>query len=112
MPFLVRAAGAIAQQWPWFWPCVAGVFGAVMGSFAGCMAYRLRRGLPLRQPPSHCGHCRATLTVADLVPVFSYLALRGRCRHCGRPIGAAALGVESVLAAVFALAAWLVQRGF
>ena len=106
------ATTAIAHQWPWFWPLVGGVFGAVMGSFFGCVAYRLPRGMSLRHPPSQCGHCHATLGVADLVPVLSYLALRGRCRHCGQPIGAGALWVElACIAAGVALAA-LVQKGF
>lgn len=93
-------AAAIAAAWPWFWPLVGAVFGAVMGSFLNCARYRLPHGLSLRQPPSHCPSCKTVLRVPDLVPVLSYLALRGRCRHCGVHIGSASLWLEVACAAL------------
>lgn len=99
-PTFLQAATAIAQAWPWFWPLVGGMFGAVMGSFLECMRYRIPRGIPLRQPPSECPACHMVLGVPDLVPVFSYLALRGRCRHCGVSIGLGALLMEIACTAI------------
>lgn len=105
MGWFFQASCAIHQHWPWFWPLVAALFGGVLGSFITCAAYRLPRGISLRHPPSSCNQCRTVLGVADLIPVFSWLALRGRCRHCGTPIGAASLWVEAACAAGAALAA-------
>ena len=103
-----ESAAAIAAAWPWFWPLVGAGVGAVFGSFLTCMGYRLPRRIPLRRPPSHCPACRTVLGVPDLVPVLSFVALRGRCRHCGAPIGPASLVVEVLCAlAGAALAVWI-----
>lgn len=48
---------------------------------------RLPDGRPVVFARSACPHCGATLGAADLVPLLSYAALRGRCRHCRQPIG-------------------------
>lgn len=59
----------------------------IIGSFLAAAAQRLPddgRGLLLGR--SRCDHCRQPLTARDLVPIASWLALRGRCRHCGAAI--------------------------
>jgi prepilin signal peptidase PulO-like enzyme (type II secretory pathway) len=63
-----------------------GVLGAVFGSFAVCTAARIVSGESFLKGRSHCDHCGHVLSVADLVPVFSWLFLRGRCRYCGARI--------------------------
>lgn len=61
-----------------------GALGAVLGSFIGCAIYRLPRGISLHHPSrSFCPGCGRTLTARDLVPIFSYLFLRGRAGCCG-----------------------------
>lgn len=65
-----------------------------VGSFAGLLADRLPRGEPVLAGRSSCRSCGAVLGVPDLVPVLSWLLLRGRCRHCAAPIGADPLAVE------------------
>ena len=65
---------------------VAFFFGAVMGSFLNCAAYRIARGESFVKGRSHCPDCGHVLTVPDLIPVFSWLFLKGRCRHCGAKI--------------------------
>ncbi len=97
LAFYPAAAKAIALHWPWFWPLWGGVMGAVLGSFLNCARYRVPRGISLRRPPSHCPACKTVLGVPDLVPVLSYLALRGRCRHCRAPIGRTSLWLEVAL---------------
>ena len=65
---------------------LAAVFGAVMGSFLHCAAYRLVHGGSVLRGRSHCPACGHVLGARDLVPVFSWLALGGKCRYCGGPI--------------------------
>jgi leader peptidase (prepilin peptidase)/N-methyltransferase len=78
------------------------VFGVVIGSFLTVVVDRVPRGASIVTPRSACGGCGATLTAADLVPVFSWLVLRGRCRRCRARIGIEALVVELACAALFA----------
>ena len=61
---------------------VSGVAGLTVGSFLNVVVYRLPRHMSVVQPPSHCPACGSQLTLVDLVPVMSWLWLRGRCRHC------------------------------
>lgn len=93
-----EAWGAWSAGWP-------AVLGAVVGSFLNVVIYRLPRGLSVIRPGSMCPACRRPLAPLDLVPVVSYLLLRGRCRRCGQPIGARYLLVE-LAGAVLWWAAW------
>jgi leader peptidase (prepilin peptidase) / N-methyltransferase len=63
-----------------------GIVGAVIGSFLNVCIDRLPENRSLVGPPSHCDACGRKLSVLDLIPVFSYLFLRGRCRTCGAKI--------------------------
>lgn len=60
------------------------LIGAAVGSFLNVVIFRLPRDESLVRPRSRCLSCGADLGIADLVPVFSYIGLRGRCRHCKR----------------------------
>ena len=62
------------------------LLGAALFSFMNVVAWRLPRGMDPLQGRSHCPQCGHTLGAPDLVPVFSWLLLRGRCRHCGARI--------------------------
>ncbi len=64
------------------------VLGAALGSFLNCAAYRLARGESFVTGRSRCPKCGHALGARDLVPVLSWLFLRGRCRHCGEKISA------------------------
>jgi leader peptidase (prepilin peptidase)/N-methyltransferase len=85
-----------------FWAAL----GAAVGSFLNVLADRLPENGSLLFPASQCGSCGRQLRAADLVPVLSFLALRGRCRTCGAPIGWRVLWVELGTGLLFALAAW------
>lgn len=89
----------------WLWPVAVA---PIAGSVAGVLARRLPRGEPVVLARSACEHCGTTLGAPDLVPLLSYVALRGRCRHCAAPIGRfhpamelAALGIAGWAAMAF-----------
>lgn len=79
------------------------VMGLLIGSFLTVVVDRVPRGGSVVQPPSACGSCGNRLTALDLVPIGSWLALRGKCRHCGTSIGNEPLIIETANAAVFVL---------
>jgi leader peptidase (prepilin peptidase)/N-methyltransferase len=79
------------------------VLGAAVGSFLNVCIDRLPGGGSLIDPPSHCDACGRRLTWIDLVPILSYLALRGRCRVCRAPIPLRVLAVEVGTALLFLL---------
>lgn len=62
------------------------IFGLLIGSFLNVCIYRIPRGESISFPPSHCTSCNYRLKWYDLVPVFSFLFLKGRCRNCGEKI--------------------------
>jgi len=81
-------------------PIVA-VMGLLIGSFLTVVAERVPQVGSVVAPPSRCGSCGLRLGPLDLVPVISWLALRGRCRHCRAKIGIEPLVLELSTAAVF-----------
>lgn len=83
----------------------SGAGGLVVGSFANVLVYRLPRHLSVVSPPSHCPACDSRLGAAELVPVLSWVALRGRCRHCSAPISVRYPLVELATGALFAAVA-------
>ena len=89
-----------------FFLILAAVLGLVFGSALGCLVQRLERGESWTRGRSRCDSCGRELAPRDLVPVFSYLALRGKCRFCGAPIGAEAPVSEAALGVVFAAVTW------
>ncbi len=62
------------------------VLGLFIGSFLNVCICRLPKEESIVFPPSHCPKCKKRLGIPDLMPVFSYLILRGRCRYCGDSI--------------------------
>ena len=91
-------------------PIVASPF---IGSFLGVVALRLTAGRTVLFGRSSCDACGATLGPLDLVPLASFAALRGRCRHCGASIDRTHVAMEAgaVVVAVWAAlvtSAWIV----
>jgi leader peptidase (prepilin peptidase)/N-methyltransferase len=76
------------------------VFGAILGSFANVIIYRVPRGESVVRPPSACPACGTRIRFWDNVPILSYLVLRGRCRDCGARISPRYLVVELLSAAI------------
>lgn len=84
--------------------CVlAGVIGAVLGSFLNCTAWRIAHGESFVKGRSRCTACGHPLGALDLVPIFSWLFLRGKCRYCGTKISARYPLSETVFAAAAVL---------
>jgi leader peptidase (prepilin peptidase)/N-methyltransferase len=83
-------------------------FGLVIGSFLNVVIYRAPRGQSVVTPASRCPRCGTALGGWENVPVASWLALRGRCRHCGEPISIRYPIVEAVVGGSFATLGWAV----
>jgi leader peptidase (prepilin peptidase)/N-methyltransferase len=82
------------------------VCGAFIGSFLGCLVYRLPRGVSLVRPArSFCPGCQRTIPWYRNVPVFGWLFLRGRCPDCGAKISLRYPLIEGATAMLFWLAA-------
>lgn len=69
-------------------------FGAVIGSFLNVLIYRLPRNINFVKGFSYCPNCEHRLYPKDLVPIFSWLFLRGKCRYCKEPISPRYMLVE------------------
>lgn len=95
----------IAASFPWFFPLVAFVFGACIGSFLNVVIYRVPAGKSIVTPGSHCG-CGAPIAWYDNLPILSWFFLRGKARCCGRPYAFRYAFVELLTALLF-LACWL-----
>lgn len=61
-------------------------FGLIIGSFLNVCIYRIPRDESILFPASHCTNCGNKINWYDLLPIFSYLILKGKCRHCGEKI--------------------------
>ncbi|MEN6458623.1 MAG: prepilin peptidase [Thermoguttaceae bacterium] len=79
--------------------------GAAVGSFLNVVVYRLPLGLSLSHPPSHCPNCKHGIPWYDNIPVFGWIKLRGRCRHCHDRISFRYPAVEAVTAVLFGVVA-------
>jgi leader peptidase (prepilin peptidase)/N-methyltransferase len=85
---------------------ISALYGLLIGSFLTVVVDRVPRGASIVQPGSACGNCGLRLGPLDLVPVFSWLALRGRCRKCHTNIGTEPLVLELSTSLLFGLTAW------
>ncbi|MDB9515090.1 prepilin peptidase [Kamptonema animale CS-326] len=82
------------------------VLGASIGSFLNVVVYRLPAKLSVLWPPSRCPQCLHQLRLSENVPVFGWLWLRGRCKHCRSPISARYPIVEAATGLMFLLVFW------
>ncbi len=82
-----------------------GLIGLSIGSFLNVVINRLHAGEDLVWTPSHCPHCQHGLGAWDLLPVVSFVWLRGRCRYCRVSISWQYPLVEAVVAGLFLVCA-------
>ncbi len=85
-----------------FWLIVSFVFGTIIGSFVNVAILRGEKEESL-SGRSHCPTCGHSLSPWDLVPIFSYLFLKRRCRYCHQPISSFYFWNELIMGSIFAL---------
>ncbi|MFH1292255.1 MAG: prepilin peptidase [bacterium] len=69
-----------------FFSLIVLVFGLIVGSFLNCVIYRLEENKSFLRGRSFCPQCKHVLAWYDLIPVFSFLWLNGKCCYCKKPI--------------------------
>lgn len=94
------------EQHPLLFTFTTGVLGLLIGSFLNVAALRLPKGESIVHPPSHCVHCNHRLAPLDLIPIISWLIMRGRCRYCKGPVSAFYPIGEALTGAAYAVIGW------
>jgi len=79
---------------PWFLPLNLALLGAVWGSFIAALCSRWPNGESIGAGRSRCDHCATNIAAYDLIPIVSFILLKGKCRACGKEIGALPLIFE------------------
>ena len=79
------------------------LFGIIIGSFLNVCIYRIPKEESIAASGSACQSCGARLTFVDLIPVFSYIVLGGKCRHCKAKISAQYPIIETLTGLLFLL---------
>lgn len=87
-----------------FWLCFIFINGAVLGSFANVVIYRMPKGESVVRPRSRCQKCNHVVAWFDNIPILSWFVLRGKCRYCGEPFSFRYPFVELLMGSLFALA--------
>ncbi len=85
------------------------VFGLCLGSFLNTVIYRLKTGESILFLRSHCPSCKHTLGFFDLIPLFSFIFLGGRCRYCKKKISWQYPMVELATGILFVLFSYLAK---
>jgi len=86
-----------------YWYVVAFFFGLCFGSFGNVVIYRLPLRKSLSKPPSTCPKCNARVKSRDLIPILSWLILKGKCRKCKVKISPQYAIVELICGLLFVL---------
>lgn len=82
------------------------IYGIIIGSFLNVCIYRIPKKENIATTRSHCMSCGYQLKWYDLVPLFSYLVLRGKCRKCGSRISVQYPIVEALNGGLYLLIFW------
>ena len=83
--------------------CIIFAFGAAIGSFLNVCIYRMPKEESLWKRNSHCMTCGTPILKRDLIPIFSWCRLRGKCRSCSAKIAFRYTLVESLNAVFYVL---------
>lgn len=85
------------------------IIGTLFGSFFTLAVYRIPLGKDITHERSYCPNCNHKLGVLDLIPILSYLLLRGKCRYCKQKIRIRYLVLELATGLIFMLYAMSFQ---
>jgi prepilin signal peptidase PulO-like enzyme (type II secretory pathway) len=86
---------------------MAFLIGSAMGSLSNVFIFRVPRRMSLTKPRhSICSTCKSRLTTLEMLPVISYVLIRGRCRHCKEKIPSRYLTVELIQGGIWT-AIWM-----
>lgn len=85
------------------WGVLLGLLGAIAGSFAGATVWRLHKKKNFLNDRSECEKCHKKLRWFELIPIFSFIFLRGKCANCSKDIGWEKLWIEVAGVTVFVL---------
>ena len=80
-----------------------GIFGAIIGSFLGCMGYRIPNKIKTTYPSSFCSSCKKPLKWYMNIPIISYIIQGGKCAYCKEKIGFIYFLTELLCASLFIL---------
>jgi leader peptidase (prepilin peptidase)/N-methyltransferase len=92
------------------WIVMFFIYGIIFGSFFNVVGLRAPKKESIISPPSHCTKCNRRLRLLDLIPIFSYLVLRGKCRGCGQKISPVYPLIELVTGVLYAFS--FIRLGF
>jgi leader peptidase (prepilin peptidase)/N-methyltransferase len=87
---------------------IAFFFGSIVGSFLNVLILRLPREQSIGGR-SHCNSCKRQLETIDLIPIFSYILLRGKCRTCKARISLRYFIIEFITGGLFVLSYFLIE---
>lgn len=90
-----------------YYTVVIFLFGICLGSFYNVVGYRLPKEESLIYPSSHCTKCHHQLGASELVPIFSYLFLKGRCKNCKTKISLFYPIFELITGILFVISYWI-----
>lgn len=88
------------------------ILGCHMGSFYTVIGMRLPKHEDFFTSRSHCDKCNHNLTLLDMIPVLSYLFLKGRCRYCHKKISNISTYMEIFTGMLYALSYWIFGISF
>ncbi|PYE01067.1 prepilin peptidase [Prochlorococcus marinus] len=89
----------------YFYLLLTSILGLSIGSFLNVVISRIPNKKSIAFPRSHCPSCKKNLMVFDLIPVISWLILKGKCRYCGQPISYRYSIVETLTSIFFLIIA-------
>ncbi len=85
------------------------IIGTLFGSFYSLAIHRIPKGQDIIKTNSYCPSCTKKLKFIDLIPVFSYVFLGGKCRHCGKKISPRYVILEISFGLIFVAVAYLTK---
>lgn len=88
------------------------IIGIVCGSFFSLAIYRIPKGQDIIHTRSYCPNCKHKLSFWDMIPLFSYIGLKGKCRYCKKKISPTYFLLELISGIVFVLFALSIRLGY